>query len=223
MDYHNYIVTRFSIYDKDLKLSRLQYRPKYKEFFFSNKRLDFKFFVFEKITLNHVVKQTNQNFTWLIYTSNELPDKYKKKLINMTKKYPQIKINYVNSFSEFSSNLKLFFKNKENYFSIRLDDDDGLRLNFLQNLQKYKSHKNCIISTPRGIQFTIGKNNKIILGKEKNIKLIALGLAANNMDLYNCGDHTKLDKKFKVIYDNMPKAYLLCCSPEFCFSKRRFV
>ena len=39
------------------------------------------------------------------------------------------------------------------------------------------------------------------------------------MNIYKCGNHTKVDDNYKVIYDFYKNSYYLCCS-EFCDTKR---
>ena len=61
---HIIIITRFSIYDLNLNLLEEQINH-----IFSLKRLKFKFESFERITLPSVINQTNQNYTYLIFSS----------------------------------------------------------------------------------------------------------------------------------------------------------
>lgn len=215
-----YIITRFSIFDHDWKgyvMTKTLGIEKYKSYLFSKQRLDYKFNSFEKITLPSIVSQTDDNYIWEIYTSEYLPIEYKNRLLASTNKYKNIKVFFVNSFKEFFNKCE---KNDDKYCTVRLDDDDGLNKDFVKTLQKYKDKTKEIISFPLGKKCTIS-NNKIIYGKNINIKHIALGLCAIDMNIYHCGDHTKLHNKFKVRLDMTPDMYLLNCS-EFCDSKRRF-
>ena len=217
---HFYIITRFSIYDTTTSCTFLQNNKDYKKILFSNDRLNFKFKVFEKITLPSINSQTYKNYTWLIYTSDILPENYKIKLIELTKSNLNIQIVYVNNFDTFKKDIPLKIL-KNNYMSMLLDDDDGLSIYFLQNLIKYEKNKKCIISMPKGIQFMLNNNN-IIYGKKNNCKKIAIGLTANNMNIFDCGNHSKVDSKYNVIYDQLENAYLICCSIKYCDSKRPF-
>ena len=42
------------------------------------------------------------------------------------------------------------------------------------------------------------------------------------MNIYGCGNHTKISKKYKVVYDKTKKMYLVNCNPEYCDSGRKF-
>lgn len=221
MNNHIYIFTRFSIYDKNRVVTTIQSQKNYSEFIFSNDRLNFKFKVFEKVTLPSINLQTYKNYTWFIYTSDKLPENYKIKLENLTRTNPKINIKYVDGFVSFFKDIDETLKNKRNYFTVRLDDDDGLNKHFFELLNRYRKYKKCIVSFYNGKKYTI-KDDKIILGSKVSIKNIAAGVSANEMNIFNCGDHSKYHKKFKVIYNSFPIAYLLCCSKQFCDSKRSF-
>lgn len=205
-----YIITRFSILDHEFKGYCLTRNEKnfhqYKEKLFSEERMEEKFSAFEKITLPSIINQTNQNFVWEIYASEYMSSEYKNRLLNNTKNYHNIKIYFIKSFKEFN---KTEFTGDQ-YCTIRLDDDDALNSNFIEKTKKYKKNES-ILSFPRGQKITI-KNNKIIYGDKTNIKNIALGLCAIGMNIYNCGNHTKVHEKYNVIYDNTPNMYLLYCS-----------
>jgi len=195
---------------KGFRMSKDLEEDEYRTRLFSPTRLNYKFDSFEKITLPSVLNQTNQNYIWYIYTSEYLPEVYKKKLIDMTKNAP-ICIFYVKSFREFHARNNLTKNFDSNFCTIRLDDDDGLSPNFIDNLQKYKNEDKSIISHPMGNKVTI-QDEKVIKGIECNIPKIAIGLCAIGMNIFNCGNHMKLHKHFKVLYDNTPNMYLYNCS-----------
>ena len=101
---HYYIITRFSILDKQ---NSWRFRRNSEDYLFSQSRLDFKFFVFDKMTYNSIISQTYTNYTWLIFASDHLPQIYKEKL----NKYENTNIDvvYVNN----SIDMKI--KQKKNF------------------------------------------------------------------------------------------------------------
>lgn len=214
-----HIITRFSILDYDFKgyiLTKKLDKDTYYKKLFSSERLDYKFKSFEMITLPSILNQTNQNYIWHIYTSEYLPDVYKEKLMNLTNQHKSICVYYIKSHKEFNK-----IKFDSDYCTMRLDDDDGLSSNFIENLQKYKNKINTIISHPNGKSVTI-QNDKVIIGKKIQYKLVALGLCAIGMNIYHCGAHTKVAEKHNVIYDDAPDMYLINASIH-CDSSRKFV
>ena len=167
-----YIITRFSILDinyQGYKTTKKYNKniesdiKKYKKELFNYKRLNFKFKVFKLVTLPCVVNQTNKNYIWYIYASIYLPKEYKIKLKKITEPYKKIKCIFIKSFREFN---KFKINKEEKYSTMRLDDDDGLNINFIENLNKYKNKNKFIISHPYGRKYII-KNNKIITSKKK--------------------------------------------------------
>ena len=215
-----YILTRFSIYDpatRSFQMARGE-QDKYKSILFDPKRLDYKLKSFEKITLPSVVNQTNKNYKWYIFASSYLPEQYKKRLCQLTKKYSRIQCKFIPSFKEFNQ-----WKpepNVSSYCTIRLDDDDGLHTSFFQQLQKYKKYNKCIVSFPMGKRVSI-QNGNIKYGSVYKARNIAIGLCAIGMNIYHCGEHTKVHQKYKVFYNNTPRMYLINCSP-YCDTKRGF-
>jgi len=212
---NHYIITRFSILDKQ---NAWGFHKNLEDHLFSKSRLDFKFFVFDKITHNSVINQTHTNYTWLIFASNYLPQIYKEKL--NTYKNKNIDIIYVNDFRDMTIRKKEVLKDKSHYTTMRLDDDDGISYNFLELLKQYSDQTNKIVSFPNGTRYTV-KNNNIILGSKISWPKIGLGLTAVGFDIYSAGNHVKVDEKYEVIYDNTENSYFLCCS-EFCDTKREF-
>ena len=223
---HYYIITRFSILDnnfKGFKCTKELDNDSYKIMLFDEKRLEFKFKTFEYMTAKTISEQSYHDYTWLVYTSSFLPENYKMHLDNILSKNKNTFLIYVDSFKDFYDDMKLRIPNTvdENYATIRLDDDDGLCSNFLELINYYQDEKNTIISFPNGIRYTI-QDNKILFGAHMKYKLSATGLCAIGMNIYLCGDHTLIDKKYNVIYDNFTDAYYVCCSI-YCDTGRKFI
>jgi hypothetical protein len=212
----SYIITRFSIFDinhKKFELNKNRTKKAYMNKLFSPKRLGFKFEVFEKMTLPSVLKQTNTNWEWIIFTSSYLPEEYKKKILDLISPHKQITCKFIESFKEFNFEPK----NKEEKFcTLRLDDDDGLAPTFLEKLQIFESKKGSIVTTIRGIKFALDKNKEIIYGCKTSLFCIALGLCAIGMNIYDCGNHTKLKEKYPIKVIRDPDMYYLCSSSNFC-------
>jgi hypothetical protein len=215
-----FIITRFSIFDPEYrgcKISRDNIHQ-YKKNLFNKERLDFKFTVFKFITLRSIINQTDKDFEWHIYASIFLPSKYKITLNKLVRGYNFIKLQYINSFEQFNN----FNFNYYKYFcTVRLDDDDGLSKKFIFNLRKYKNNDKFIVSFPLGRRYKYYRG-KFILGETIKQEKIACGLAAFNMNIHKCGNHNKIDKKYKIIYNYTPESFLLCCS-KYCDTKRKFI
>jgi hypothetical protein len=224
-----YLATRFSVFDPQFngfKITNLRKAITPEEIetlrdtLFSDERLEFKFKVFEKVTLPSIVNQTFKNFIWLIYTSKYLPEKFKDRLENLVKPFSMIKVKYVDTMMEAFSDIDREISHPE-YATIRLDDDDGLCPTFIEWLDEHKTKEEIVVSFPYGTNFEL-RDDEIYEGSEVNFPKNSMGLALFNSNIYlNGGRHTKIDEKFPVIYDTRKKAYLSCCSI-FCDTGRIF-
>jgi hypothetical protein len=213
---NHYIITRFSILDSP---TRKGFQNNSEDYLFSKDRLDFKFFVFDNITYASIKNQNYRNYTWLIYASIYLPTIYKNKLEQYTEN--NIKIIYVENFRAMNNDINDNIKNANDFTTIRLDDDDGLCPEFLENLNQYSGQKNKIVSFPHGIRYTVDKQDKIIFGSEMIWPRNAFGMSAIEFNIFLAGHHHKVDTKYDVIYNYTKGSYFACCS-EFCDTKRAF-
>ena len=219
-----YIFTRFSILDNDSKSWNLTRNNKsineLKSKLFDKKRLDEKFFTFENITYKSLVNQSNQNFIWYVITSKYLPQNYKDKLY--TFEGENIKILEVENMREFNSFIKNIEYEKD-YCTVRLDDDDGLNIKFIDKLNKIynNSNKSEVVSFYKGRKITKYKSEIITENKDYIRKKVSAGLSKFNGNIYGCGSHTKVDQKYKIIYDNSKNMFFQWAS-EFCDTKRKF-
>ena len=121
--------------------------------------LDERFRLFERYCLPSIVGQTNQNFTWVILSSEQTPTKYKERLSQYAQTYSNIKLEYCPYYDDVNILYKEIGEKHiaDNNFllSTRIDNDDMLSLDFVQTLQshvKYISDK-AIITFPNGIQW----------------------------------------------------------------------
>lgn len=214
-----YIITRFSIFDYKhhaFKIQKQCNKDGYKSRLFSPKRLQSKFKVFEQMTLPSILGQKNKNWEWCIFSSAFLPVEFKERLIKLTEPHKQIRCKFIKSFDEFVFDPD----DKDNYCTVRLDDDDGLAPNFIESLQKYREKKGHIVTHKNGITFRMNKGN-VDYGEKKEYRLGGVGLAAIGMNIYHCGHHIRIGEKYKnkIICDDSENMFYLC-SGEYCDSGR---
>jgi hypothetical protein len=217
-----YFITRFSIYDPQFRGFRLTADYDQKEYerrLFDKDRLNHKFDTFQKITLPSIVEQSCDNWKWLIYTSDRMPDEYMKRLRALLKDYTNIELITVKGFGEFFEKTSSY--NYENSFAtVRIDDDDGLNNCFVEKLQEYSKDVGSIVSFTEGTLVKYAKG-RVVMGEKVSAKNSALGLTGIGIKIYSTGRHSDIDTRYNVIYDSTPDMFLLCCSP-FADTKRGF-
>ncbi|RLF50229.1 MAG: hypothetical protein DRN24_06895 [Thermoplasmata archaeon] len=217
-----HFITRFSIYDpkfRGFRISTDYNQKEYEKRLFDKDRLNHKFDTFQNITLPSIIDQTSDDWEWLIYTSDRLPNEYMKRLQMLVEDYRNIKINTVKDFPEFFKK-NLTYNYEDSFATVRLDDDDGLNKCFVEKLQQYSKNVGSIVCFTEGrlVKYVKGR---VVMGEKVSEKNYALGLAGIGVKIYNTGRHSDIDTRYNVIYDSSPDMFLMTCSP-FTDTKRGF-
>lgn len=159
----------------------------YEEPYFSDR-----FKLFYNITLPSFANQTNKDFILLVYNSNSIPKDKKELFDNIEKEYPFVKNIYLNNGSMFIPDE---FKEK-NMLTFRIDNDDGISLDFIEKLQKIKKNykENIAISIPQAYKLCrTGKNEYKILSFYYISNSMGLGYLSNDgKTIMGLGNHTKV-------------------------------
>ena len=211
-------MTRFSIFDTKYNGFRVKKNndvETYKKKLFDKKRLNQKFAFFEKMTLPSILNQTYEDWEWNIFSSDHLPQEYKDRLINLTQQYVKINVYFIGSFKEFTFTPP---EKELDYCTVRIDDDDGLNKDFFQNLQQYKERKNSVVIHSNGVCFKI-ENGEVVLGGTRNWNNTSTPCAIG-FDIYSCGNHSSIHKRYTVITDETHDMWYLGYD-KYCDSGRR--
>jgi hypothetical protein len=217
-----YFITRFSIYDPQFGGFRITTDYDQKEYerrLFDKERLNHRFDTLENITMPSILKQSSDNWKWLIYTSDHLPDEYMKRLRTLLEGYTNIEVITVKDFRDFFEK-NLSYNYDKSFATVRIDDDDGLNNRYVEKLQQYAEYIGSIVSFTEGtlVKYVQGR---VIMGEKFSEKNIALGMAGIGIKIYNLGRHTTINDNYNVIYDDTPDMSLMTCSP-FTDTKRGF-
>jgi len=177
---------RFSYLGRsDAKLARstddLEQR---KQALYAPERLKERFYFFEKICLPSLRWQTDKNFRFAIFTSPELPRKYKKRLAKSVRDVPQVEIVYSKA-AHISGAIDPWIKKQKvvhdrRTVHFRLDDDDALSADFIATLRKHMDEvpDHAIISRPSGLFLIDSAEGPQLLAKFE--PYIAIGFAIVN-------------------------------------------
>lgn len=177
---------RFSYLGRsDAKLARstddLEQR---KQVLYAPERMKERFYFFEKICLPSLRWQTDKNFRFAIFTSPELPRKYKKRLAKAVRDIPQVEIVYDKN-PILNRAIDSWIRKQEivqhqRTLHFRLDDDDALASDFIAMLreQMAKVPDHALITRPLGLLLIDTHNGPELLAKYE--PSIAIGFAIVN-------------------------------------------
>ncbi|MBA42892.1 MAG: hypothetical protein CMF62_02645 [Magnetococcales bacterium] len=145
------IIIRFSVKIKNSGLNEKN--------LFSDERLKNRFYLFEKFCLWGIINQSLHDFKVIIVYDENLPQKWKNKLINLTSNYNYIylhKWNYNDFIGSVNWLEQYMDSNKKYKLYTRLDDDDIINKNINKVLKKYLN-KNLELNINKYISFAGGK------------------------------------------------------------------
>lgn len=100
----------------------------YEEPYFSDR-----FNIFRNITLPSFAQQTNQDFTLCVYHTNLIPADKKILFDNLEKQFSFMRNVYTTCQMDIPEDLK-----EQQMLTFRMDNDDGITLNFIEKLQQIK-------------------------------------------------------------------------------------
>lgn len=154
--------------------------------------------IFKNITLKSFAQQTNKNFILLVYHTSMIPDNKRKIFDNIEKEYTFVKNVYINNIE---MNIPEEFKD-ERICTFRIDNDDGIAIDFIEKLQKAKDiYKDDIV-------ISISHANKICRISENDYRIAAFNNVSNSMGLaylssdnktiMNLGQHQLIPERFKI-------------------------
>jgi len=194
-----YILTRFSLpryppkgftWDKSI-YSHQNSEINYYKWLYDEKRLDERMRIFNHITRPSIENQTYENYEWMFFIGQGLPDKYKKSLTEIKKSKLIIPKKYKHIGS------KRFFDRKE-FISIRLDDDDAIHPKYLENIKSFNK-ENQIIAPFYGKYFHLNADGTIQAQNVTNKNYIkGCGVGCYRENIYSLGNHARLHEKFDV-------------------------
>lgn len=161
--------------------------------------LEERFRIFEKYTLQSMIKQTNQNFTWLILFHKKTPDKFKKRIQELKKDFNFVDLyfddNETFSFHEYCNN----HENNNWFITTRIDNDDMFDKNYIEQIQEYanKNLHTCILSFEKGIKYDLKSKKKYEYNRKDNHFLSMIGSKEDCILQYN---HAKILNSGKEIF-----------------------
>jgi glycosyltransferase involved in cell wall biosynthesis len=179
------------------KVPHIQYEEFVNHVLFSEKRLQGRLIFFKELTLKSILNQTYKNFEWIIFISNFLPEKYKEYIKNIDSRIKVVELDGKGMCQD--DLLKSHNPSESDYISCRLDDDDGLCVDYFELLNKaYNNHE---IDFVAGSKESLGisyEKEKFLYSKLKTSYLTSAGVACKNKHIYSIGSHSRIQANYKI-------------------------
>ena len=220
MKRHIIIGIRYSLLIQESKswgIARSSEFEDYKNRLFNNERMHARENIFKSITLKSLQylnesKPDDVEFKVFILTSEQLPEINRKFILDVANKnkfvelkfYPSEKVNLNSHLVDYVNES---VENNEPYASVRLDDDDGLSIAWLQETVKFLQpcFGNMMLSLSNGLAVLVNKAGMIEKISNYKYRLLGAGLTYIGVkehsikSVYQCGSHTKVDERLPTI------------------------
>ncbi|OSI09332.1 glycosyltransferase [Neisseria canis] len=210
--------TRFSLYIPKSNVWNVSNftEQEYIAHLFSDERMSVRAKIFAEISLPIMAKMQKQfDFLYIVLYSSILPEKWKNMLFDLQKKYPFLYLCESDNHPENPIYTVLKDKKDGSVAFFRLDDDDLLSVDYLENLAKYntKAYKNMAVSFGKGIAAFYKDDNYIdfrnVVQKYPSMGQAYIGYWENgNLELPPMYSHHNLDQNIPVIVDSRNIMYL---------------
>ena len=154
--------------------------------------------IFKNITLKSFAQQIDKDFILLVYHTSMIPDSKRKLFDNIEKEYGFVKNVYID---DTKMNIPDKFKN-EKICTFRIDNDDGIAVDFIEKLQKAKDiyQDDVVISISHANKICRISENDYRIASFNNISN-SMGLAYlsnNNKTIMDLGQHQLIPQRFKI-------------------------
>src|SRR5699024_7392503 len=171
-----------------------------------------RFDLFLKYTVPSVNSQTRKEFEWLVLFSDQTPTHYRKEIEEIKNRCPHLSPIFLNSkinYKEFVTKyIKSKLDNKTPMNTTRLDNDDAIRNDFIQKIQKSVEtleEKDQVLIFPDGFQYEekTGAIANYCFPENHFSTLICYGEEVNTILDYN---HMEISKLYPTIFLEKSKA-----------------
>lgn len=155
-----------------------------------------RFNIFCNITLESFANQTDKDFVLCVYHTDQIPESRKQLFNKIEKKYPFVRCVYIpDDKLLIPEDLK-----EEKILTFRIDNDDGVAADFIENLRKF------ISTNEINFAITIPRIRKIVRLSEDTFKTITANYPSNSIGLayytnedktiMDLGNHTNIHVRF---------------------------
>lgn len=216
MRHTHFVIIRFSVY------IGYGFQNREANKLFTDERLKQRFFYFENLCLPSIRRQVNQDFQLVLLIDKNLPAKWKKRLVEITNDMNNVILHtkHENDILGSANWLQQYVDDDVNAIVYtRLDDDDALNCQFIQQLKGYITPDNldAVVSHNEGL-CVLHHQDKYLVKKEAG-RCLSTGLTLiaspdNRSNIYEFV-HNKLIETGakKVIVDRTPNMFVVLNHP----------
>lgn len=153
-EYKHFLLTRFNVPIKTTLTKQLNCIDVATDETYLRER----FRLFLEYTVPSVKNQTNQNFIWIVLLSNQTPEYFKGIISNLVDEMKNIVPLYIDINEDLDICLKKYICsfNTKWIITSRVDNDDALNMNFIDNIQTYfkeNEKSKYVLIFDNGVQF----------------------------------------------------------------------
>ena len=158
---------------------------------FNEQKLDQRIKIFNYITKPSIEAQTYQNYEWIFFISQDLPEKYK----DILKRIKKSRCIIINTYKDID---REDYFDEEEYISIRLDDDDAIHPKYLENIKDFNK-ENEIVAPYHGKLFSLNEDKTIQAQNFANdYSIKSCGVGCYKKNIHSLGNHSSLHQRFPV-------------------------
>lgn len=226
------VTIRYSLYAPELRKSWVigrESEESYKAELFSEKRLKQRQNFFEGVTLPSLVdlnknRPSDVGLKVFLLTSTLLPEEGSRFLTEVTGSHDFIEVIYLKPEEvDIKAGLVSLVEGMADtdiYASVRLDDDDALSSDFIDQMNYYlrPDFSGSVVSLVKGYGCLLAESGEVIDVAEYKWRFGSAGLAyvtkkdkavrTGTYSIYQCGDHTKTDNRFPTISDGRRNSFM---------------
>ncbi|MEO5906755.1 MAG: glycosyltransferase [Saprospiraceae bacterium] len=150
----HYLVTRFNV-PAGKWLQDKEGRPT-----LDDEWMDHRLDLFKKYCVPTVAGQSEKNFEWLIYCDIKTGDSVRQQIENSTHTITNVQLRYVEKMEDLLIDFKHILNSAETPYVIssRLDNDDGLSIDFIKSVQhQFQAMDRCLINFNHGILYDVNR------------------------------------------------------------------
>lgn len=168
--------------------------------------LEDRFALFERFCWPSMRHQTSQRFQWLVMFDVATPEPIRERVLAKSREWPNFRPVFLNPDEDNSARAMLtrYLNGRlpETLLTTRLDNDDGLALDYIESVQRYAEVTEAtVIEYPRGF---IWHRDRLYLDRQPHNAFTTLieplrALGATDFTTIYCGPHPEVEKLGKVV------------------------